>query len=264
MSQSVERAMTILKACARGPARLSDLGTELCVHKSTALRLLQTLEEGNFVRHLDDGTWTIGFGLTDIALDALDAIEIRAVARPWLVRLARELGHTLHLAELTGAEVIYVDKVEGHGAVRMKSRIGAPVVLHTAAVAKAILAFAPTDVLALATRDLTYQRFTASTLTSPGALAQELQEVRRRGWSVDDCEFEDYINCVAVPIRDHNGAVRFGMSLTALRAIEPLDRLKLQVPKLQAAADEISRALGWDGQKGREALSQEQERQRVG
>ncbi len=250
MSQSVERAVTILMACATAPHRLGELAVELGVHKSTVLRLLQTLEERDFVRRTSEGTWALGFGFTDVALTALDAIDVRAAAHPWLRRIVREIGHTLHLAELSGSEVVYVDKVEGHGAVRMMSRVGAAAQLHTASVAKVVIAFAPSDLREAAVAAASYQKFTATTITSPAALSRELDEITTRGWAVDDGEFEDYINCVAVPIRNHSGAVVAGMSLTALRAIEPLDRLRLHIPRLTDAASQISRELGWDGKKG--------------
>jgi len=161
----------------------------------------------NFVRRQEDGRWTIGLGLTSAALSALDRIETRTVANPWLRRLARDLGHTIHLAELFGSDIIYVDKVEGRGAVRMNSRVAAPVQIHTAAVAKAILAFSTPDVVDSVLADLTYQRFTSTTLTTQASFRRELDTVRARGWAVDDGEFEGYISCIAVPIRDRTGSV---------------------------------------------------------
>jgi DNA-binding IclR family transcriptional regulator len=68
---------------------------------------------------------------------------------------------------------------------------------------------------------------------------------------VDDGEFEEYVNCVAVPVHSADGTVRAGLSLTAVREIEPLETLKLNIPRLLAVAAEISTELGWDGQQGR-------------
>jgi DNA-binding IclR family transcriptional regulator len=242
--------VTILVACAANPRRLGELADELAVHKSTALRLLQALEEHDFVRRTEDGLWAIGFGFTDVAFTALDGIDVRAAAHPWLRRMVRELGHTLHLAELSGSDVVYVDKMEGHGAVRMKSRVGAVAQTHTASVAKVVLAFAPPELREAALASASFQKFTPTTITTPAALTREFDEIRERGWAVDDGEFEDYINCVAVPIRGHTGAVVAGLSLTALRAIEPLAELKQHIPRLTHAATQISRELGWDGHKG--------------
>ncbi|MFD9700099.1 IclR family transcriptional regulator [Lentzea sp. NPDC059081] len=250
MSQSVDRAAVILDACARGPSRLSDLSRLLDVHRSTALRLLQTMERHRLVRRLDDNTWAIGFGLIGMALESLDRMDLRAAARPRLERLAREVGHTVHLAEVVGTDIVYVDKVEGHGAVRMASRIGAPVPVHTAGVAKTILAgLAPErrDAILATTR---FERFTASTITSPSDFAAVLARVRKQGYAVDDGEHESVLACIAVPVRDHTGTVHAGVSITALCALEPLDRLKRHLPLLWRLASEISQHLGWDGTSG--------------
>lgn len=102
MSQSVGRAVTILLACADDPQRLGDLADKLEIHRSTVLRILQTLEEHNFARRRDDGLWALGLGFTGAALSALDAMETRTIAQPWLRRIASDLGHTIHLAEMSG------------------------------------------------------------------------------------------------------------------------------------------------------------------
>lgn len=252
MSQSVDKAISILVACAQGPHRLGELAAPLEVHKSTVLRLLQAMERRKFVRRQADGKWTIGPAFTSTALAALENLETRSVAHPKLLQLAEELGHTLHLAELVDHDIIYVDKVDGQGAVRMLSRIGAPVELHTAAVAKVILAFLPPEVSEpLIARRASFRRFTPKTLTSAALLSKELEAVRQRGWAVDDGELEDYISCVAVPIRGADGQVVAGLSLTALKAIEPLEDLKLNLPRLTGVAAEISLELGWDAQQER-------------
>ncbi len=250
MSQSVDRAAVILDACARGPRRLSDLAHELDVHRSTALRLLQTMERHRLVRRLDDLTWAIGFGLIGMALECLDRMDLRTAARPRLERLAREAGHTIHLAELAGTDIVYVDKVEGHGAVRMASRIGAPVPVHTAGVAKAILAGLAPERRDAILATTTFEKFTASTITGPGDFAAELARVRKQGYAVDDGEYESFLACIAVPVRDHAGAVHAGVSITALCAIEPLERLRRHLPLLWELASEISQNLGWDGTAG--------------
>lgn len=253
MSQSTDKAISILIVCAQGPHSLGELTEPLGVHKSTVLRLLQTMERRKFVRRQEDGKWTIGPAFTSTALTALETLETRSVAHPKLSQLARELGHTLHLAELVDRDIIYVDKVDGRGAVQMRSQIGAPVEMHTAAVAKVILAFVPPEVSEPLIARASFRRYTPKTLTSAALLSKELEAVHQRGWAVDDGELEDYINCVAVPIRGADGQVVAGLSLTALKAIEPLEDLKLNLPRLIEVAGKISLELGWDAQQERSA-----------
>lgn len=246
MSVTVNRALGVIEFCATAPRTLTEITEYLGVHKSTALRLMQTLEDGGFAR-MTGGRYTIGFRMIALASAALEAIDLRTVARPHLVRLSERYGHTIHLAQYVQSDIIYVDKIEGLGAVRMQSQVGNSVVLHTAAVAKAVLAY-----LDEADRDpllkrVTYEKFTANTITTPAAFTKELEEIRNRGWSEDNAEFEDFINCIGAPVFGFGNRVVGGISLTTLRALVPMEQLREFVPALKECAQAISQANGATG-----------------
>lgn len=245
MSTSVDRALNILETIALTPMRPGELGEKLGVHRSTVVRLLQTLEGRGYARRLPSGEWGIGFALISSAQRALDSIDVRETARRHVVALGTELGHTIHLAGLVGAEVVYLDKVEGVGAVKMASRIGGKALIHTAGVSKAILAFAPGDVRAAAVAGCGFERYTPTTITTPEDFAVELAGIARRGWAIDNGEAEDYINCVAVPIFGNDGSVVAGLSVTALTAIAPLGTLEGKIDRVLEAGAAISAELGW-------------------
>ncbi|MGW2126172.1 IclR family transcriptional regulator [Streptomyces sp. SM1] len=246
MSSSVNRALDIIEMLSESSQGPRELSERLNVHRSTIVRLLHTLESRGYVRRLPNGKWGGGFALVATSQRTLDAIDIREVARPHLAELGSALGHTIHLATLMGHEVVYIDKVEGLGAVRMQSRVGGKANAHTAGVAKAILAFAPADIRDAAIEACTFERYSETTITTPQNLAAELERVRERGWAIDDGEAEDYINCVAVPIFGLDGAVAGGLSVTAVKSLAPLAALEAQMPRIQRARDAISAELGHD------------------
>jgi DNA-binding IclR family transcriptional regulator len=223
---------------------LPEVAEMLGVHKSTALRLLQTLETAGFARR-QNGRYLIGFGVIPLAENAVEQIDIRATAHPHLRQLAAQIGHTVHLAQLIDGQIIYVDKVEGRGSVAMGSRIGLPAELHTAAVAKIILChLSESDCTRLIER-WDFRRYSATTITDTVDFLHELLLTRERGWAEDDGEKEDYINCIALPVHDATGRVTLGMSVTALRAVAPLENLREMMPQLRPVADAISSDLGW-------------------
>jgi DNA-binding IclR family transcriptional regulator len=245
MSQTVRRAMSIIEFCAERPRSLGELADHVQVHKSTVLRLAQTLEAAGFARQLPDGRYAVGFRLVAIAQQSLDDMDLRTIAHPHLERLGDQYGHTIHFASLVDDEIIYVDKVEGRGALKMQSRVGRPAELHTAGVAKAVLAYLEEPLVTRLLSRATYQRYTPNTLTSPADLRAELAVTRERGWAEDDGEFEDFVACVAAPVRDARGNVRAAVSITALQALAPLDRLREHVPVLIDTCAAISRDLGY-------------------
>ncbi|MEV7084530.1 IclR family transcriptional regulator [Streptomyces sp. NPDC093085] len=247
MSQTVARAIDIIGFVSRTPRSLTEVAERTGVHKSTALRLLQTLEEAGFVRKDAAGRYAMGFQLIAYGQLALDQVEARSLARPALQELAERHGHTVHLGELVGDRVVYIDKIDGKGSVAMGSRIGLPAQIHTAGVAKAIVAFQAPAAQERILGQVTFERFTDTTHTDRAALAEDLRLTRARGWAEDDGEHEAYINCVAVPVFDARGKVTHAISVTALSAVAPLPELRTHLDEFRSAAQRISTKLGWKG-----------------
>ncbi|MDI5972308.1 IclR family transcriptional regulator [Streptomyces sp. SL13] len=245
MSQTVARAIEILEFVSQEPRNPADVARHLDVHRSTALRLLETLTESALTRRHADGRYGVGYRLAGLAQLALEQFDLSHVARPHLARLCERSTHTVHLAVLDGDRVIYADKLEPPRSVRLYSQVGLPVALHAAGVAKAILAFRSPATTERLLRGCRFEPHTGTTLTDRDAYLAQLADVRARGWAVDDGEFEDYVNCVAMPIRDASGEVTAAVSVTALKARAGLPELHQLLPALGEAASAISKELGW-------------------
>ncbi len=245
MSQTVQRAIDVIEALSEGPLSGSDVAARLNVSKSTSSRLLQTLVENGFARRAEDGRWVVGNRLISISERALRSFDLRQVAAAHLRRLEELSGHTVHLAQLVGDEVIYLDKVEGRDSVQMYSRVGKRVEIHASGIGKAILANLEDPLREQMMSRLTLSRFSPTTITDRAALRQELELIRTRGWASDDGEFEELINCIAAPITGADGKVRAGVSVTTLKVVASLDKLEGLIPELLRTAEAISRDSGW-------------------
>ncbi|MEU5196173.1 IclR family transcriptional regulator [Streptomyces scabiei] len=240
MSQTVDRALSILPLLAEGPADLGRVADRLGVHKSTALRLLRTLHEHGLVYRQSDQRYRLGARLFSLAQEAVENLDIREIAHPHLARLNERCGHTVHLAVLEDNEVIYIDKVESRYPVRMYSRIGKPVALTVAAVAKLLLADLPEpERRALAAR-LDYPLYTPRSTPDAAAFLKELARVREQGWATDLGGHEESINCVAAPVRGVDGRVVAAMSVSAPNVVVTADELLTLLPLVRRAADAIS------------------------
>ncbi|MGI5440983.1 IclR family transcriptional regulator [Streptomyces shenzhenensis] len=247
MSQTVARAIDIIGFVSQQPRSLNEVAERAGVHKSTALRLLQTLEEAGFVRKDARGHYAMGFQLIAYGQLALDQVEARSLAHPVLQELAERHGHTVHLGELVGDRIVYVDKIDGRGSVAMGSRIGLQAQTHTAGVAKVITAYQDPATQERILGKATFERYTDTTHTSRASLDQDLRQTRARGWAEDDGEHEGYINCIALPVFDARGKVTHGISITALSAVAPLTELRSHLDEFRKAAQQISAKLGWKG-----------------
>ena len=244
MSQAVQRAIEILEFLSEGPRSLSDTAGRFDVHRSTVLRQLQTFEDAGFVLRRANGHYSIGPKVISIAQQALDGLDLPAVAHDEIRKLQAKTGNTIHLAQLVESTVMYVDKVEGRNSVRMYSRIGKTVLPHCTGVGKAILSQLPVARRDMILAHAEWTAFTSQTITSRPALDDQLDLIHSRGWGVDDGEFEDFVNCIAVPITNSSRSIVGAISLTSIKVVATLDDLMTHLDDVRNTAHNISRQLG--------------------
>ncbi|SEN55917.1 transcriptional regulator, IclR family [Actinacidiphila rubida] len=243
MSQTVDRALSILPLLAEGPAGLEQVAGRLGVHKSTALRLLRTLHAHGLVYRQQDQRYRLGARLFALAQQAVEALDVREIAHPHLAELNARTGHTVHLAVYEQGEVVYIDKVESTYPVRMYSRIGRPVAITVAAVAKLLLADLPEPERRAVAERLEYPRYTARSTPDAAAFLAELARVREQGWAADLGGHEESINCLGVPLHGPDGRVCAAMSVSAPNVVVSAgDLLKLR-PLVLRTAEAVSAEL---------------------
>lgn len=240
MSQTVDRALQILEFLGENERDLGEVADLLGVHKSTALRLLQTLEARSFVRHNSAHRYRLGVRMFSLSTLSLGSLDIRGIAAQHLRRFADDTQQTIHLAAFDGNDVFYIDKYETQKTVRMYSRIGVPAPLYCTAVAKAIVAEQSVQDRVRLSEGIEFVRHTENTITSPQGFLEELNRVRQRGYAVDDREHEDYIHCIAVALRPDSAPVTHGISLSATTMTSSRAELLDLVPRLQSTAAKIS------------------------
>ncbi|MFJ3215426.1 IclR family transcriptional regulator [Kitasatospora sp. NPDC086801] len=229
MSQSVDRALTLLGSLGDGPVTLEQAATSIGVHKSTALRLLRTLEEHGFAQRQPDLRYRLGGRVLSLAHRALEEIDVRQVAAPYLAELNARCGYTVQLAVLQDGEVLYLDEVAGSwagpGAGR-PSRIGRRAPAGGTAIGRVLLAGLPEDG------------------TPDEALPAELAAVRRRGWAAESAEHREPVTCVAAPVAGSGGRTVAACALSAPASQVPPAELARMVPELLCTAEAISLAYG--------------------
>ena len=259
MSQTVSRAIDILEFCSQRPRELREIAEELGVHRTTALRILQTLAAAGFVRKDASGRYGVGFRLAGLAQSALDQFELRSVVHPHLVRLSERTNQPIQFAVPQGGQMVYVDKVEPSQGISLNTTIGGFVVIHTAGVSKAILAN-----LDEASRDriianASFERYNDNTITNKDELLQRLEKVRSAGWATDEGEFDVVSNCIAAPVWAQANRVAGAISITSFREKADIPALLAHLDDLLATTREISHELGWRADDAASALASSKE-----
>ncbi len=243
--QSVDRALTILGILARlGEAGVTEIAGELGVHKSTAFRLVATLESHGMVEQNDErGKYRLGVGVLRLAGATTARLDVVQEARPICRKLAADSGETVNIAVLSDRSALYLDQVAGQSALQSHNWVGQHIPLHATSNGKVLLSGLSPD--EIDNRLPRLPSYTAETVTTKAKLRRELAEVREQGYAVAVDELEVGLTAIAAPIRNAHGDVIASLSVSGptFRLGEP--RVKELVPVVQDAADEVSRRLGF-------------------
>src|SRR5258705_2604372 len=215
------------------------------IHKSTAHRFLKHLERERYLLRTEAGAYLIGPRLSQLSARVNQESTLQAVARPILWELWKSTQETVNLAVLDQRTVLYVDVIESPHEFRLSSRIGTRRSVHVTALGKALVAFLPRETQETILDSIAFQAATPRTIGNLVQFRQELEEVRRQGYAVDDEEAVQGARCVSAPILSSNGE-----PIAALSVSGPVTRVSPNLVNALAgavtsAAGAISAAMGF-------------------
>lgn len=246
--QALDRAVAILRAfdAPQPELTLREIAARSGLHKSTAFRILSTLERHGMIdQNPLSGEYRLGmelFALGQLAVARLDLLEI---VRPFLVRLSERTKESAHLGTLRGGRVLYLDKVEGRHSLLMVSRVGDTAPAHCTSLGKAMLACLEDEEARRLLSGRAWTRPTPHTLRGLDALLADLAATRRRGYAVDDEELNVGVRCVGAALRDYTGGMVGAISVAAPSARLPAAGLSALGDLLRRTAAEISGLIGY-------------------
>ena len=240
---TVAKALSVMDEVAAfgRPVRFSELQGRSPYPKATLYRFVQVLtKQGMLHFDPDRQTYAPGLRLVRLAHAAWQTSALAPIARRHVDALSDAVGETVHLAQLDGAQVLYVDKRNARHPIEMFSAAGKVGPAYCTGVGKAMLAFLHADQLTGAIAQQSFHRFTDHTYTTEAALRAELAAIRARGHAYDREEHEPGIICIAHPILTRGGRVLGAMSVTSTTTRETLEGLDRHLPRIKAAAEAIA------------------------
>lgn len=246
-NNSVIKSFAILAflADAQTPKELGVISIELGMNKSTLYRFLTTLVQLGYVtQDPETGKYALGARVVWLASRFLESLDIRPLARPLLQQLVDTTAETVHLAILDKYEVVYIDKLDGHRAVRMISSVGNRMPAHCTGLGKALLASLSEKDWHFYVENIGLKGYTPNTIRDPDTFYREMRTIRQRGYAVDNSENEEGIRCIAVPITDHLGKTVAAISISGWSLTMTPDRDAALAVLARQTAQTISEQLG--------------------
>jgi len=246
--QSVDRALQILECFSKKNTELgvSQITNLLGLHKSTTFGLMATLENRGYLKqNTENSKYRLGMKLFELGKTVEDDMNLKESSHHYLKELVDKYQETAHLAVLDGNEILYIDKVEGEQAIRMNSQVGKRRPLYCTGVGKAILAFMSEDKVARILSNIDFCKYTSHTITELQGLQEELCNIRKEGYCIDDEEIEVGLNCVAAPIIDFNGEAIASISIAGPTIRMTQKKSNFIAKDIKEIAAKISETLGY-------------------
>lgn len=220
-----------------GTLTLPQLVERTGLPKASAHRIAEELVELGLLQRQPVG-YRPGLGLFELGELTPAKVDLREAALPFMQDLYEATHETVHLGIRDGLDVVYAEKIRGHGGVDVPSRVGGRLPLSSTGVGKALLAHTTSDIVdAVLSRPL--RRLTEHSITDPAVLVRELDEIRRTGLAYEQQEAALGVACVAAPVVVHGAAVA-AISITV--PVEHIGTAGL-APAVRAVTLALARAL---------------------
>lgn len=252
-NKSAFRTVKILDLVSKSekPMTITEISRALDLPKSSTFEILYTLQEEGFLELENDSlkSFKLGMKAFEVGVAYVSNTDLHRVARPSLEALMNKSGETVFLAVEDKGNIVYIDKAESQSSIRTTCVMGSRILMHRTGMGKALLATYTSERVREITGGGELQSATPFTLSHHDDLLKELECIRNRGFSIDNRENELEIMCVAAPIYD-----RLNRSIAAISIASPYskmteDRLKLFSGMVVETALDISRRLGFIGDK---------------
>ena len=248
-SRSLDRVGQVLEYItqSRAGCTLAELQNHTAIPRSSLHALVGSLVGQDMLKREPSGRLVAGPSLVRWGARLIQRLDLRDVARPWMKILAHQTDFVVNLAEIDEErqDIVCLAK-EQSGSFHTSVQVGNHLSLHSTALGKVLLAYAPMDWRGRYLSDDPFPARTMATVTQASLLTEELDRIRHRAWSEDHQENEEGVCAVGAPIRNYTGLVIAAISVALPNQFFEPCRLKI-IDATVKTAHSISRELGAEG-----------------
>ena len=247
--KSVNKALDLLEQFNgdRDELGVTELSQRLNLHKNNVFRLLATLETKGYIEQ-NKATENYRLGLKSLELGQTFIKQLGLVrpVKPFLKEIVEECDEMAYLGTIRQNSVLCLDVEEANQMVKVANRVGWRLPIHCTAIGKAQIAYATEEELEKLSILENMERFTPNTIVDKAEFIKHIKEVAKRGYALDNEEYNLGVRCVGVPLRDYTGRVVGGISVSgpSFRMTDELLKEKI-IPVVKDAGEKASKRLGF-------------------
>lgn len=244
-TNSVVSAFRVLEAVGElQPVGLSDLTRAVELPKSTVQRCLLTLQELGWLRSTttQPTRWNLTYRAFSVGCQARDHQSIREAALPFLNQLQLDTTETIHLCAPDDRELVLIERLDTAHPLRAFLTLGTRIPMHASATGLAFLAACPPDFVNTYLR-LELAPRTDNTITDPETLRATLDEIRERGYSINQEGLSTGITALGAAILDSQGTPVGALSVSGPSSRITPDKFAALGQAARDTADRVRTAL---------------------
>lgn len=242
MSQSLRKGIeALLFLASRKSVGVTELAEELDVNKSTAFRILDTFLKANMVeKNKETLKYKLGPAILQLSEQYYKNFNIIAVARPIMERLAVQIRESVHLCVCSNNRAVIIEQIMSDSRLVVNAKIGNSEPLHCSSVGKCLLAFAPNQTREKMIAGIDFEIFTDKTISNKQQLLEEIENVRSKGYAMDEGELSSDIKCIAVPVIDDCGECAYSLGASGAVSRMTQEKINRILPFMLKAAKDIN------------------------
>ncbi len=247
--RAIARAIDVLNVFSHGKNKFSldEITRETGLSKPTTFRILATLQQCKYVV-LDpvEGRYRLGSVFLSLGAAALGSVSLKGIAKPHLASLRDELQTTVLVGTIMDDMLVYLDKVECDGPVRLAADIGLrrdpP---NFGMLGMTLMAYLEEGEVQRLLGSARLKAFTDNSITTTKNYLDRLQEIRSQGYVVEFGEAIEGVWGVGAPVRNSGREVVAAVGAAFPMSSKSDARVKEVVAKILNCATAISADLGY-------------------
>jgi IclR family transcriptional regulator, pca regulon regulatory protein len=247
---SLARGLGLLEAAARArrDVGVSELAQLTGIDKATTHRLVRALSDMGYLMQVPETRrYRVGLRVLDLGFAFLSRLGLRELALPYLESLASEVGGSISLAVLDGADFVFVERLDApQFSTGVDMNVGARLPAHVSSLGKAMLACLSDDELEGRYAGRPLPAYTLKTIVDFYVLRAEIDRIREQGYALNDEETVPGFRSAAAAIRDRDGAPAGAINVAVLSSQWSLGDVEQRIaPPVVRATAAISSHLGF-------------------
>lgn len=258
MVPALERGLRLLQEFGRGNATLGapELARRLQLPRATVFRMLNTLESMGFLQRAEGGNdYRLGLSVLRLGFEFLSSMDLTELGQPVIARLCEAIRFPCNIVVRDGRYIVYVAKVTPPTPLTSSVRVGTRLPAHATLLGRILLADLSLPELRALYPEEQLEGHSPNTPRTVIELFDLVQSDRERGHVAGAGFYESSISTIAAPVRDHSGRVIAALGVTLASAQIDLERQTELVPRVCAAATELSELLNYRPQSSAQVLS---------